>query len=159
MFLDREPYILFWRPTYRVLGPAIRSVKAVLLGGPRFSSGRRAAIESRISGLEATQSQFQTGLEQIIIAALADRQVSNALTNLESRLAEMQERAAAALESRLTEMQERTARENAAQWAALEQLLTAFMGSASRSTTAGLSPLHLLGETHLSVRSAREPID
>jgi len=122
MFVDREPYIRLWRPTYRVLGPVIRWVKSVL-SGVRPSSPRRCRIEARLADFQASQQQFQTVLEQILVGALSDRQVANALANLESRLAAMQEQAA---------------RENAAQWAAIEQLLIAFMGSASRGTTAGL---------------------
>jgi hypothetical protein len=139
MFLDREPYIRWWRPTYRVLGPAIRSVKSVVQPGSLFRG--RVPIEGRLADLEAAQHQFQTALEQMIIATMADRQVLNALTNLESRLAEMRER---------------TTQENEAQWAALEQLLSAFMGGAGRAH-AGRGPIELLAKTH-SAGSARETV-
>jgi hypothetical protein len=121
-FLDREPYIWFWRPTYRVFGSLIRECKVLISGAERTEPD----YESRIARIEAAQRQTSELLEQVLITVLADRQVPRAME-------EMQAIFASALSKHAAEV----SATNAAQWAAIEQLILALMGNSDRCQTAG----------------------
>ena len=134
MFLDREPYIHIWRPVYRVLGPAIRPVKAAALrvGRPFFGSvsdGQLCRIENQIAKLEASQQQFHSAIEQILLAALADRQLMNSLSGIEERVrctvTEEQ------MNKGLAELQNQLMASNT-QWSAIESLVITFMAGSLR---------------------------
>ena len=121
MFLDEEPYIRFWRPTYRVLRPVIRPVKAVVVGFfnllPTGGSRHIARIEAQIARLESSHQAFYAMVEQVLAASLSDRQTQTsfagmaeesratgqALLSTVDRLSQIEERiAASAAESTRT---------------------------------------------------------
>ena len=122
MFLDREPYIRYWQPTYRVLGPFIRPVKQAVLRvrGIVFGGNTEQLrnIDARLVAMELSQQRFHSAMEQIVLSALADRQTHNAVLDIDQRLAELKSQLAAA---------------NSAQWQEIEQLVLAWMGSSNRS--------------------------
>jgi hypothetical protein len=111
MFLDREPYIRYWRPAYRVLGPFIRPVKGILV---RNRPNKLSEIENRLARLEASQQEFQAAIEQLLLSVIKDRRSPEELKGvIQNEMATL-------------------AAGNAAQWEAIEQLLVASMGVSSR---------------------------
>ena len=104
-FLDNEPFIRFWRPTYHVLGPLIRRVKALF--------AFRGQYEVRLATLEAAQRETSAAMEQVLLAVLAERRNPNTLEEFRTILADALAAQTAA---------------NAAQWSAIEQRVIAAIG-------------------------------
>ena len=104
MFLDDEPYIRYWKPTYRIVGPIVRPLKASILGVLRIfhNEGERhfVRIESQIEGLEASQ-QALYGKMEVLAASLPDRQMEARLAAIESQIARLLQTDFARLEERL----------------------------------------------------------
>ena len=115
MFLDREPYIRYWRPAYRVLGPFIRQVKGILAS--KQPNNKISQIEIRLARLEVSQQEFQAAIEQLLLSVIKDRRSPEELKGVIQH--EMATLAAG----------------NAAQWEAIEQLLVASMGVSSRRSS------------------------
>jgi hypothetical protein len=125
MFLDREPYIRFWRPTYQVLGPTIRRVKGLIGVTPAAQAVQAApssSVEERIAALEASNRQLWAALEQALLSALA---TSETLTPDEFRKT---------LDDALAAQTAQLSAANAAQWAAIEKLLVAALGPNNASS-------------------------
>jgi hypothetical protein len=135
MFLDNEPYIKVWRPVYRVLEPVIRRVKALILEiialFPSRVGSELGRMQLQLLKMESEQAQLYSTLEQLLISTLGTRheppappspddpliastiqQINNSLAGIESRLAA----------------------QNAAQSAAIENLLVSLIASSSRTS-------------------------
>jgi hypothetical protein len=135
MFLDREPYIRIWRPIYRRFGPTIRQGRN-LFTDPKAEQLRRIEqrldndptaeqlrhIEQRLAGLEVGYQQSFSTLEQVLFAVVQDK-INTAVDLLQKTLSDGLGAQTAQLSTN-----------NAAQWAALEQLLVAVMGSSTRQS-------------------------
>lgn len=118
MFLDREPYIRFWRPTYRVFGPLIRKVKALFTALiPGRTADQLASLQALIAKLTADQELFYSTLGQVAATVAAmDRQLHELATK-----------------QQLAEKHDQLAAQNLAQWTAIEHLLVSFMANSSRT--------------------------
>jgi len=120
-FLDRPPFIWFWRPTYRVLGSWIRECKAFITS----SNEIELRHERRFDRIEAAQRETSELLEQLAVTMLGDRQVPRAIEEMRAVLA-----------SELSKHAAETSTANAAQWAAIEQLVLARLANANGGQTA-----------------------
>jgi hypothetical protein len=122
MFLDREPYIRYWRPAYRVLGPVLRPSKGALLGFAGLFTGRSGRaiqrIDTRLAAMEAAQQQFYSALEQVLLSSFADRQVNQAIESIERRL---------------TVIEGQLGPGAAVRWDSVEQLLIGFLTTVNRN--------------------------
>jgi hypothetical protein len=123
MFLDREPYIRFWRPFYHRFGPIIRRGKN-FLSEPKVGQAR--SIEQRLASLEVANQQTCSTLEQILISIVQDRQITTAVETLQKALAE-------GLATQTAQMNAN----NAIQWAAIERLLVSMIGTSIRQSPQG----------------------
>lgn len=115
-FLDRPPYIWFWSPTYRVFGSWIRACKALVNNRKEIEQER----ERRFARIEAVQRETSELLEQLVVTMLGDRQVPRAIEEM-----------GAVLASEHKKHEAETCTANAAQWAAIEQLVLARMANPS----------------------------
>lgn len=95
MFLDREPYIRYWRPTYEIFGPFLRAVKSSASAmGALFlsrSSKQSASMNAHIAKLQADHQVLYAALEQLLLSMVADRQATPHLAGVEARLARIEE--------------------------------------------------------------------
>jgi hypothetical protein len=120
-FLDRAPCVWFWRPIYRVFGSSIREWKALITSGEQIE----AQVESRFAKIEATQRETVELLEQVVCTMLGDRQIPRAVEEMRAVLA-----------SELSKHAAEAAATNAAQCAAIEQLVLALKDNSNRIQTA-----------------------
>jgi hypothetical protein len=115
MFLDREPYIQYWRPIYHVIGPFTRFAKALITSISGLflerTANRLSSVELRLVEIESLQRELQKSQAQFhkMIERLIDLQLEIAAKEANARKAE---------------------------WGGLERLLMAFMGSSSRESLA-----------------------
>jgi hypothetical protein len=129
MFVDREPYIRYWRPFYERYGPLIRRIRGIVPGAgaphpdvvpDRASKGRTPNIDQRLAALEASNQQINAALEQVLLALMA-RRAETALDELRSVLV-----ANFAAQSAQT----------SDQWGAIERLIIAIVGASTRESLA-----------------------
>lgn len=129
MFLDRDPYIRYWRPTYRVFGPVIRMVKGFFIAlVPGRTANELASLRIAVAKLSVDQELLSSTLRQVA-ATLA------------------------AIEQQLPERHDQLTAQTMAQWTAIEHLLVSFMANSSRSEgflniTAGSQENHRDAMTH-----------
>ena len=116
-FLDRKPFIWFWRPTYRVVGPFIRRCKELIFSGVQLDK----EYDARLAALETGQRQTALFLEELLTTILSDRQIPREIEEMH-----------AVFTSALSKHAAEIAATNAAQWNAIEQLLLALMGNSDR---------------------------
>jgi hypothetical protein len=126
MFLDREPYIRLWRPTYRVFGPLIRKVKALFTAlTPGRTADQLASLQALVAKLSADQELLCSTLGQVAATVAAiDRQLHALATEQLPTLATKQQ---------LAEKHDQLTAQNLAQWTAIENLLVSFMANSSRT--------------------------
>ena len=150
MFLDRKPFLYLWGPVYRLvfqsfLWPVLGRVGSVLTAG---AQQRLAALEMSMTRLEGRIIQTQAGplaVERVEPAPIEahpsalQRAIGQYGAAVERLGAEDCQTAAAlraqmdVLSLQLTELSAR----DAAQWAALEQLVLAILGNARDSFATG----------------------
>lgn len=82
-FLDRRPYIWFWRPTYSVFGSWIKECKALITN----SNEIQLQHEERFARIESAQRETSDLLEQLVVTMLGDRQVPRAIEEMRAVLA------------------------------------------------------------------------
>jgi hypothetical protein len=123
MFLDREPYIHYWRPIYGVIGPFTRPIRLWFRHGGRVRSTSREldSIQARLGELEAADRNLWKALEETLLAALAAQQTTPDVLR-------------SVLEEALAIQTAQIAAANAAHWAAIEKLLIAAMGPNSATS-------------------------
>lgn len=117
-FLDRDPYIRLWRPTYRLIGPWIRTCKSLI----RPPTAIPQDFGNRLLMLEEAHRETRTLLEQLLITILSERHNRHSIED-------MQDVVTTALSRHSAEV----AAANAAQWAAIERLILALMSNSDQA--------------------------
>jgi hypothetical protein len=130
MFLDREPYIRYWRPTYRVIGPFTRFARSLTggIGGLLLAgmTDRLRSVELRLAEIESRQREFQKSQAEIESRQREFQKSQAEFHKMIERLLQFSD-----LQLRNAAM-ETDARK--AEWGALEHLLIAFIGTSSRES-------------------------
>jgi ABC-type transporter Mla subunit MlaD len=137
MFLDREPYIRFWRPTYRVIGPSIRRVKALFAA---LVPGRTAKIMGQVAASVAATEQQLASLQALVVKlSAAQERLSPILGQVAGTVA--------ATKQQLAEMHNQTAK----QLAGLQALVTQLSAEQER-----ISPI--LGQVAATVAATEQQL-